>query len=419
MSLGAAPSRFAARGLWLWIGFVSFGGPAAQIGLLHREFVERRAWLAEEEFQRALSLCMLLPGPEALQLAIYIGWRLHGRRGGLYSGLCFLGPAVLLLLGLSFVYAYAGTLPLVAGALRGLEAVVVALIGHALLRLARRSLDTPLQGIIAASALIALVATRLPYPLLLCGAALAGAVLGPSRRETVPARAPHATGMAGARAAMATAACGVALWLLPLAALFATGMRGLPMRLYLMLSKAALLTFGGAYAIVKYVSDDFVRVHGWITAQQSVAGLALAETTPGPLLIVLQFFGFSAGFNDPGASSRAAAGVLCALLASYAVFLPSFVLVLMLAPHLQRITTGARLGGALRGVTAFVVGVIASLGLTVASVVLLRPDRPAADWAAMLIALAAAVMLGRPRIGLHWVLAFGVAGGWLAGVAHL
>ena len=407
----AAPSGPVALRLWIWTGFASFGGPAAQIGLLHREYVERRRWVDESEFQRALSLCMVLPGPEALQLAIYLGWRLHRVGGGVLAGLCFLLPAVLLLLGLSCVHALYGQVPVVAGVFYGLEATIVALIGHALYRLARRALDTPLQWLIACSALAALVLTRLPYPLLLLAAAAAGSLgqLAPGRRA---APAPAAQAGRGALAsASLTAAAGIALWAAPLVALALVGVRGLPVRLYLFLSKASLLTFGGAYAIVKYVSDDFVHAHGWITLEQSVAGLALAETTPGPLMIVLQFFGFAAGWNEPATGSRLFSGALCALLATYASFLPSFVLVLMAAPHVDRVTSVPALAAALRGVTAFVVGVIASLGLTVAGVVLLSASHDGLRWGAVAIAIGAGTLLARPRIGLHWVLVLGALAG--------
>jgi len=416
MAAATMQSRAIPLRLWLWIGCVSFGGPAAQIGLLHREFVERRHWLDAAEFQRALNLCMLLPGPEALQLAIYIGWRLNGARGAWVAGLSFLGPAVIVLLCLSLVQALYGRIPVVAGALYGLEATVVALIGHALVRLARRALDTPLQWVIAIVALIALLATGLPYPLLLVAAGAAGLAARPHRVPTAFVAAPASGSI---RAALATALWGAALWLLPLAALTVAGVRGLPVRVYVFMTKAALLTFGGAYAVVKYVSDDLVRVHGWITLQQSIAGLALAETTPGPLMIVLQFFGFAAGWNNPAALSPASSGTLCALLATYACFLPSFILVLMCAPQLERIAGVPWLQAALRGVTAFVVGVIASLGLTVAAAVLVRADRAGPEWPAVAITIAAAWSLGRPRIGLFWVLAGGVAAGcvviWLRG----
>ena len=408
MNAATPSSRRLPLGLWLWIGCASFGGPAAQIGLLHREFVERRPWLSDPEFRRALNLCMLLPGPEALQLAIYIGWRLHAVRGAWVAGLCFLGPAVMVLLVLSLVQALYGTVPVIAGALYGLEATVVALIGHALVRLARRALDTRLQWAIAIAALVALVVTHVPYPLLLIAAGVAGLA---ARRDHSAAAAATPRQPGSVRSVIATAATGVALWLLPLAILAVAGVRGLPVRLYVFMTKAALLTFGGAYAVVKYVSDDLVRVHGWITLQQSIAGLALAETTPGPLMIVLQFFGFATGWNDRAATSPVWSGTLCALLATYACFLPSFILVLMCAPQLERISSMPGLQSALRGVTAFVVGVIASLGLTVAAAVLVRADHAAPEWPAIGIAIAAAWLLGRPRVGLHWVLAGGVAAG--------
>jgi chromate transporter len=400
---------------WASIGVLSFGGPAAQIGLMHREIVDRRGWVEDGEFLRALNVCMLLPGPEALQLAVYLGWRVRGTTGGLLAGLLFLLPAVVLLLGLSFVYVLYGRLQAVAGALVGLEAAVVVLIAQAVLRLARRALSTWPERLIAVSALLLLSLTRLPYPLLLCLSAAAGLVLlrDPSPGGSQGTRPPGAT---SGRQALATLGAGIVLWALPLAALAITGLGGLPRQLYLYLSRAALLTFGGAYAIVKYVSGDFVHGLGWITAQQSVAGLALAETTPGPLLIVLQHFGFMAGWNQPGTIEPWAEALVCALLATYACFMPSFIFVLAAAPYVESLASSPRLSAALRGVTAFVVGVIASLGLTVAQTVYWPGDGRGLQMWAVLISLACALLLVSGRLALPWVVGLAAAAGALGGL---
>ena len=398
---------------WAQIGVLSFGGPAAQIGLMHREIVERRGWVDDAEFLRALNVCMLLPGPEALQLAIYLGWRVRGTGGGLLAGLLFLLPAVVLLGLLSFVYVLYGALATVAGALLGLEAAVVVLIAQAVLRLARRALSSWPERLVALAALLLLSVTALPYPLLLCAAAAVGATC---MSGAAPAASTQPVGTPRIGRALRTLTVGVGLWLLPLAALAGAGIRGLPWQLYLYLSKASLLTFGGAYAIVKYVSGDFVHGQAWLTAQQSVAGLALAETTPGPLLIVLQHFGFMAGWNQPGALAPAAAALLCALLASYACFMPSFVFVLAAAPYVDSLSSSPRLAAALRGVTAFVVGVIASLGLTVARTVYWPADGHGLRWPAVAISLLCAALLGSGRLGLHWIVALAAGAGVLAGV---
>ncbi len=397
---------------WASIGVLSFGGPAAQIGLMHREIVDRRAWVDDDEFLRALNVCMLLPGPEALQLAIYLGWRVRGLGGGLLAGLLFLLPAVVLLAVLSFIYVLYGGLPAVAGALLGLEAAVVVLIAQAVLRLANRALVSWPERLIALVALLLLSATSLPYPLLLCAAAAVGAGYLQRAAPRAPSLSMRASRFGGA---LRTLAVGGVLWVLPLAGLAIAGLRGLPWRLYLYLSKASLLTFGGAYAIVKYVSSDFVHGQAWLTAQQAVAGLALAETTPGPLLIVLQHFGFMAGWNQPGAMAPAAAALLCALLASYACFMPSFVFVLAAAPYVDSLASSPRLAAALRGVTAFVVGVIASLGLTVAQTVYWPIEGHGLRLPAVGISLVCAVLLGSGRFGLHSIVALAAAAGVLAG----
>ncbi len=406
------PSLAEALPVWAGIGAASFGGPAAQIAMLHREIVERRAWVDEAEFQQALNLCMLLPGPEALQLAIYLGWRLHRVRGALMAGGLFLLPAVLLLGVLSWAYVRYGRVPAVAGALLGLEAAVVVLILAAVLRLGRRSLDTLAKRLIALGAFAALTLTSLPYPLLLGAAALLGMVFRrPERRDGGKSQA--ASSRIPSRPLL-TLGTGIVLWLVPPLGLVAAGLDGVPLRLYLVLTRAALLTFGGAYAIVRYVSADFSQTLGWLTPEQSVVGLALAETTPGPLMIVLQYFGFMAGWNHPGSLGPEAAAFLCAALASYACFLPSFVIVLLAAPYLGVLGRSPRVGAALGGVTAFVVGVIASLGVTVAATVLLHADTHAPRWPVLALSLLTGVLLRASQAPLYLVMLVAAGAGLVA-----
>ena len=396
---------------WAQLGFVSFGGPAGQIAILHREVVERRRWLDEGEFTRALNFCMLLPGPEALQLAIFLGWKLHGVRGGLVAGLGFILPAVLLLFALSYAYVAHGSLPWVAALLYGLKAAVVALVLQALVRIARRALQSSLHVVLALGSFVALEFARLPFPLVLLVAAAAGAYL-----------ARHATAIEGAAAGVTpargtqtagVAAVGLTLWLIPLLVVAATlGATSLWTAVYLFFTKAALVTFGGAYAVLGYVTHQLVDKLAWVTTDQSVAGLALAETTPGPLIIVLQFMGFMAGWNQPGPLSPLGSALLAGALATWATFLPSFVFILLGAPYVERLTRNARIAGALGAITAAVVGVIATLALLLAKVVLF-PDgwRAAPDWSAVLIALAAWFLLERARWPLGPVLLAAAASG--------
>lgn len=402
---------------WLRLGFISFGGPAGQIAIMHRELVDQRGWVDERRFTDALNFCMLLPGPEALQLAIYLGWRLHGMRGGLIAGLGFIVPSIVLLLGLSYLYARFGDLPAAAGLLLGLRAAVIALVLQALLRIGRRALKTPLHVALAAGAFVALEFLGVPFPLIVLAAGAVGA--------GAAWRAPRAmTGREGALPAVnsrRTVLVGALLWAAPFVAVAAAlGPGSLWSRLYLYFTQAALVTFGGAYAVLGYVTQHLVQVQGWVTAQQSVDGLALAETTPGPLVIVLQFMGFMAGWNQPAPLTPAASAILAALLASWATFLPSFLFIFIGAPYVERITREPRLAGALAAITAAVVGIIATLVFLLGTVVLLPRGYDAApSWAALAIAVGAWFLLRSPRFDLLWVLAAAAVAGLGAQLAGL
>jgi chromate transporter len=404
--LNPPPSFQAAFRLWLRLGFISFGGPAGQIALMHREVVERRGWVTDRDFAHALNFCMVLPGPEALQLAIYLGWRLHGSRGGVVAGLCFILPSVAILLALSFVYVSYGELPRVAAALLGLKATVVALILHAMLGLARRALVRGLHRLLALGAFLALAWLAAPFPLVLLVAATVGALairvgVPPGPAAPVPSHWPWRPLLAG-----------LLLWVLPLGALLAAfGRDGLPTQVYGFFTQVALVTFGGAYAVLAYVQQHAVDSLGWLTASQAVTGLGLAESTPGPLVIVLQFVGFMAGWNDPGSMTPRAMATLTALAAAYATFLPSFIFILAGAPQVGRLGDMPRVAGALAGVTAAVVGVIASLGVSFGRAVLF-PEGPAAPvWGGLAITLVAFVLLWRTRVDPLWVIFGGMAAG--------
>jgi len=399
----AQPPDFAAAArFWLKLGFISFGGPAGQIAIMHREVVERRRWLAERDFTGALNFCMLLPGPEALQLAIYLGWRLHGFRGGLVAGLAFIGPAIALLLGLSWAYARFGHLPAATGLLLGLKAAVLALVLQALSRIGRRALGRPLHVALAIAAFVALEVLGVPFPLIV----LAAAAIGLAAAWRAPRPAATTRPAPGAGAPLRVALAGLALWVVPLLAVALTlGPQSLWSRLYVFFTQAALVTFGGAYAVLGYVTQHLVQDLGWLTAEQSVAGLALAETTPGPLVIVLQFMGFMAGWNQPGALDPAVSAVVAAALASWATFLPSFVFIFLGAPYVERIARAPRISAALAAITAAVVGIIATLALLLARVVLV-PDgwSGGVGWAALAIAVTVWWLLERTRLELHWIL---------------
>lgn len=409
------PSRHEAFRFWLKLGFISFGGPAGQIAIMHREVVERRRWLADGPFMQALNCCMLLPGPEALQLAIWIGWRLHGVAGGIVAGLCFIGPAIAILLGLSFLYALHGDLPPVAAAMLGLQATVIALIAQALLRLARRALLHPLHWLLAAAALVVMIGRIAPFPLLLALAALVGLLVdrgaGQRVESAAPAREP-------ARFPWRVLAMGILLWLLPVAAILAfAGADTLFADVYRFFTTAALLTFGGAYAILAWVGQQVVEVQAWLTQAQAVAGLALAETTPGPLIIVLQFIGFMAGWNQAAGADAPAVATATALLASWATFLPAFVIILVAAPYVERLTANARVAGALAGITAAVVGVIGSLAIVFGRGVLFAEGLSSPAWGAVAIALVAFALLEWTRVDVLWVIAGGALAGLLLGMA--
>jgi len=407
-----APSRQEAFRFWLKLGFISFGGPAGQIAILHREVVERRGWLADGPFMQALNFCMLLPGPEALQLAIWIGWRLHGIAGGIVAGLCFILPAIAILMGLSFVYALHGGLPPVAAVLAGLQATVIALIAQALLRLARRALLHQLHWLLAAAALAAMLGRIAPFPLLLALAALVGLLANRGASSGSAARPPSV------RFPWRVLVSGILLWGIPAVAILAlAGRDTLFADVYRFFTTAALLTFGGAYAILAWVSQQVVEVHAWLTQAQVVAGLALAETTPGPLIIVLQYVGFMAGWNAAGGPDAPVIATTAALLAAWATFLPAFIIILVGAPYVERLSANRRVAAALAGITAAVVGVIGSLAIAFGRNVLFPEGLSSPSWGAIAIALAALVALERTRVDVLWVIASGALAGLLLGMA--
>ncbi len=428
----ARPSFGEALRYWIRLGFVNFGGPAGQIAMLHRDLVEDRKWTSEERFLHALNFCMLLPGPEAQQLAIYIGWLLHGTAGGVLAGVFFVLPSVAVLLLLSWVYAAHGNLPTVVGVLSGLKPIVLAIVAAAVWRIGRRALRTRMDAGICLAAFLAIAVWNVPFPAIVLGAGLAGLAASRLRRSSGSASPENpgvesgsgATSPVGApragRALLRIAGAGLLLWAGPLLALAATrGWASLHVREYRFFTQAAFVTFGGAYAVLAYVMQAAAGAFGWITHVQAIDGLALAETTPGPLIMVLQFVGFLAAWRHPEGMSPLGSGILGALVTTWATFLPCFLFVLAGAPYIEHLRGNRRLSAALAGITAAVVGVIANLALVFGKAVLLPAGFPAgADSFSILLCAAALAALARFRVSLPAIISAGAAAGLLRALAR-
>ncbi|WP_282064625.1 chromate efflux transporter [Aliiroseovarius marinus] len=347
------------------IGLMSFGGPAAQIAVMHKELVEDRPWLSEDQFLRALSFCMLLPGPEAMQLCTYAGWRLRGTLGGLIAGLLFVLPGAAVMFALVLAYAHWGNIPAVEALFLGIKATVIVVVLQALWRLGRKTLKRPLHWGIALTAFVALYLFGLPFPLVIVIAAAFGALRPVSQSTTTPAPTPQA------RATLATIALWSTLWFAPIILALLLGADFL-VDVGLFFSKLAVVSFGGAYAVLAYMAQAAVEAEGWISAGQMVDGLGLAETTPGPLILVTQFVGFMAGYNLAGVGLAFAAG----LMTLWTTFVPCFLWIFTAAPHVEWLTSQPRLDAALRAITAAIVGVIANLMLWFAMAVFFDQTRP-------------------------------------------
>ena len=408
-----------ANRVWAGIGLRSFGGPTAQIALMHRVLVDERRWLGEREFLDALGFCMLLPGPEAMQLATYAGWKLHGLAGGLAAGLWFVLPGALVVGGLAAVYAAFGHVPWIVAAFAGIKATVLVLVIEAMLRIGRRALTERRQIAVAAASLLSLGMFSVPYPLVVLVAGLLG---WGWTVKTVPEAAPaHAD--ASPLRTLRTIAAWLAIWILPLAAVaVALGPSHILAQLSVFFSKLAVVTFGGAYAALGYMSQDVVSKHGWLTAGQMLDGLGLAETTPGPLILVTEFVGFVAAWQSPPHASLWR-GVLGAAVALHATFAPCFLWIFAGAPHIARIRSQPRLQGALVAITSAVLGVILSLALWFATHVLfarthtlrsgpihlLVPSPASVDPRMVALSLVSGLLLMRLRWSVHRVLAAAAA----------
>lgn len=352
---------------WVKLGFISFGGPAGQIAIMHKELVERRKWISEESFLHALNFCMLLPGPEAQQLAAYNGWRLHGIKGGIAAGAFFVIPSIFFLLVLSYSYARFGHVNEIVAVLDGFKPVVVAIVVEAVIKIGKRSLKTPVHFAIAALSFIAVQFLQVPFPLIVVAALIIGLLLS---RNASPGEAniPEPKKRSGKYILKVASVC-LALWVIPFTVVSAIfGFENIATRIYLFFTQAAFVTFGGAYAVLAYVNQAAVAAR-WITAAQAVDGLALAETTPGPLIMVLQFIGFMTGWQNSGTVDQTTFAIVCALIVTFVTFLPSFLFVFCGAPYIERLEGNKRLAGALGFVTSAVVGVILNLSIVFGSAV--------------------------------------------------
>jgi chromate transporter len=364
----AHPTFGEAFAVWLKIGCVNFGGPAGQIAMMHRVLVDEKKWIDEPRFLHALNFSMLLPGPEATQLAIYVGWVLHGLRGGLAAGILFVLPGAFVMLGLSLLYAYGRGVGAIDGALFGIKAAVLVIVVEALIRIGRRALKSWLMVGLAALAFVGIFFFDLPVPLIVGAAALVGYIVARTRPDLVGVTATPEVGAARGdgrwRQFFTALAVGLVIWWAPVAlAALTLGTGHVLVAIGLFFSKLAVVTFGGAYAVLAYMAQQVVQSHHWLTAPEMVDGLGLAETTPGPLILVTQFVGFLAAFRTPAPFSPLGAGLIGAALTTWVTFVPAMLWIFAGAPFLEELRANRRLAGALAAITAAVVGVILNLSV--------------------------------------------------------
>ncbi len=437
----APVSFWAAFAFWLKLGFISFGGPAGQISIMHQELVERRRWISERRFLHALNYCMVLPGPEAQQLATYIGWLMHRTWGGVVAGTLFVLPSLFILIGLSWVYVAFGEMPVVAGLFYGIKPAVTAIVLQAAHRIGSRALKNNVLWAIAAVSFVAIFALQLPFPLIVLAAALVGFVGG----KLAPSKFQLGGGHGGQHKSYGLAlidddtptpahalfrwsrlvkvvAVGLALWLIPMAALLAAwGWDHTLTQMGWFFTKAALLTFGGAYAVLPYVFQGAVEHFGWLSAPQMIDGLALGETTPGPLIMVVAYVGFVGGYLKAlfGPESLFLAGAVAATVVTWFTFLPSFIFILGGGPLVETTHNDLKFTAPLTAITAAVVGVVVNLALFFGYHVLMPQGLGGRfDMVAAAIAMAAAVALFKYKRNVIHVIAASAALGLLLSFFH-
>jgi chromate transporter len=404
---------------WIKLGWISFGGPAGQIAIMHKEIVERKRWLSEDHFLHALNLCMLLPGPEAQQLATYLGWRLHGARGGIAAGALFVIPSVFILFGLSWLYMAGGNITWVQGLFYGLIPAVIAIVVSAVKRIGSKALKTPALWTLSLLAFVAIFFLKINFVAIILSAGLIGFVGGKRFPKQFPAGKGHGKANVGdapfaelppapraswPRTFVVLALCLTLWWLPVLACGLLWGWKGIHFQEGLFFSKAALVTIGGAYAVLPYVAQMAVEHHGWLGQRQMMAGLGLAETTPGPLIMVLQFVGFVAAWQNPGELAPLHAAAIGAAITTWVTFLPCFLFIFLSAPHVEGLHERPALASSLTAITAAVVGVILNLAIWFAWHAL-RPAEGKIDWFVAAVAIGAWIAMERFKVGVIPVLA--------------
>ena len=428
----ASPSFGEAFRLWFKIGCINFGGPAGQIAMMHRMLVDEKKWIDDARFVHALSFCMLLPGPEATKLATYVGWLLHGVRGGLAAGILFVLPGALVMLGLSLLYALGRGVAWIDGALFGIKAAVLVIVIEALLRIGKRALKTPLLYGLAGAAFVAIFFLNAPFPVIVILAALIGYVVAQRSPELVGLKR-EAGGTVPAdpnrwRQFFLASIIGLIVWWSPVAlAALVFGPDHVLVSIGTFFSKLAVVSFGGAYAVLAYMAQEAVESYHWMTAPEMVDGLGLAETTPGPLILVTQFVGFLAGFREAAPFSAVTAGILGAAMTTWVTFTPSLLWIFAGAPFVEPLRANRNLSGALAGITAAVVGVILNLAIWFALHTWFRraehvqgfgfsfdiPVLSTVDPWAVLLSIAAMVAIFRFKVGMIPTLAACSAAGLL------
>src|SRR5438128_5389590 len=406
-----APSFAEALRFWLKLGFISFGGPTGQIAIMQTELVEKKKWISQSRFLHALNYCMLLPGPEAIQLAIYIGWLLHKTWGGIVAGAFFVIPSIFVLWALSYVYAAFGSVPWIAAIFYGLKPAVMAIVAVAVIRIGRKALKNEIMWTIAALAFAAIFFFHVPFPVIILSAGAIGLIGGRFWREKFDVvgshgdavetavlgdalESPEHTRPSWVRAIKVTGIW-LVLWSAPTVAVgLWKGWQGTLFHEGLFFSKAAVVTFGGAYAVLPYVAQQALFHYGWLKPGQMMDGLGLAETTPGPLIMVLQFVGFIGAWQHPEGLSPLLAGTLGALITTWTTFTPSFLFIFLGGPHIEQLRGNVKLTTALSAITAAVVGVVMNLAVWFALNALF-PGHAAIDWFALVVSLIAFVAMLR------------------------
>jgi chromate transporter len=415
---------------WFWVklGFINFGGPAGQIAIMHRELVENKRWVSERQYLRTLNFCMLLPGPEAQQVATYIGWRLHGTLGGIVAGSFFVIPSIFVLLLLSYLSVAYSDVPAITGLLYGVQLVVIAIVVEAVLRIGKRTLHHSVLVAFAILAFVALYFLSIPFPLVVAVAALSGLLLRRWLPEAFRTRGQHGSSDADedGEAAVEKTSSGerptigrnvrllglfLVLWAVPVGAILAwRGGGDVLFKEALFFTGAAFVTFGGAYSVLSYIADVAVNQYGWLTADQMVQGLGLAESTPGPLIMVTQYVGFLGAWNhSPGWFDPLLYAVLGAGITTYVTFLPCFLFIFLLAPYVELLANNRLIQAALVGVTAAVVGVVANLAVFFASRVLFHAG--GLDVFAVVVAVVSFVVLQRFKVPIYLMVPVGAVAG--------